>query len=75
MRGIANPELKLQLKALTRHALHAAQLSFIHPVSKKRLVFTAEMPKDLSDLCEQFLISRSPDIVDSGSTDWKERLR
>jgi 23S rRNA pseudouridine1911/1915/1917 synthase len=75
MRTIANPELKLQLKALTRQALHAAQLSFIHPVNGERMVFTTEMPKDLSDLCEQFRISRSPDIVDSGSTNWKDQLR
>jgi 23S rRNA pseudouridine1911/1915/1917 synthase len=75
MRSIANPELKKQLKALTRQVLHAAQLSFIHPISGKRLVFTAEMPQDLTMLCEQFRISRSPDIFDSGSTNWKEQLR
>jgi 23S rRNA pseudouridine1911/1915/1917 synthase len=75
MRSIANPELKKQLKALTRQVLHAAQLSFIHPVSGERMVFTAEMPQDLTMLCEQFRISRSPDIFDSGSTNWKEHLR
>ena len=75
MRTIANPELKKQLKALTRQALHAAQLSFIHPVSGERMVFTAEMPQDLTMLCEQFRISRSPDIIDSGSTNWKDQLR
>jgi 23S rRNA pseudouridine1911/1915/1917 synthase len=75
MRTIANPALKLQLKALTRQALHAAQLSFLHPVNGERMVFTAEMPQDLSELCEQFRISRSPDIVDPGSTNWKEQLR
>ena len=75
MRTIANSALKLQLKALTRQALHAAQLSFLHPVSGERMVFTAEMPQDLSELCEQFRISRSPDIVDPGSTNWKEQLR
>jgi hypothetical protein len=39
------------------------------------MVFTAEMPQDLTMLCEQFRISRSPDIIDSGSTNWKEQLR
>ena len=75
MRSISNLALKSQLKALTRQALHAAQLSFLHPVSGERLVFTAEMPQDLSSLCEQFRISRSPDIVDGGLPNWKDRLR
>jgi 23S rRNA pseudouridine1911/1915/1917 synthase len=75
MRNITNPALKLQLKALNRQALHAAQLSFLHPVSGERLVFTAEMPQDLSELCGQFRISRSPDIVDSGLSNWKDKLR
>jgi len=75
MRNIANPALKLQLKALTRQALHAAQLSFLHPVNGERMVFTAEMPQDLTMLCEQFRISRSPDIVDSGMPNWKDKLR
>jgi 23S rRNA pseudouridine1911/1915/1917 synthase len=65
----------LQLKALTRQALHAAQLSFLHPVNGERMVFTAEMPQDLTMLCEQFRISRSPDIVDSGMPNWKDKLR
>jgi 23S rRNA pseudouridine1911/1915/1917 synthase len=75
MRTISSPALKLQLKALTRQALHAAQLSFLHPVSGERLVFTAEMPQDLSGLCEQFRLSRSPDIIDAGLPDWKDKLR
>jgi 23S rRNA pseudouridine1911/1915/1917 synthase len=75
MRTIANPTLKAQLKSLTRQALHAAQLSFIHPVSGERMVFTAEMPQDLTMLCEQFRISRSPDIVYDGLSNWKDKLR
>jgi 23S rRNA pseudouridine1911/1915/1917 synthase len=54
MRNIANPALKLQLKALTRQALHAAQLSFIHPLKHERVVFTAEMPEDMAALCTLF---------------------
>jgi 23S rRNA pseudouridine1911/1915/1917 synthase len=54
MRNIANPALKLQLKALTRQALHAAQLSFIHPLKHERVVFTAAMPEDMAALCELF---------------------
>lgn len=75
MRNITNPELKKQLKALTRQFLHAMLLSFIHPVSGKRLVFTSEMPHDLTALCEQFRISRSPGIFESGPISWKDQLR
>ena len=75
MSSIKSTALKTQLKALTRQALHAAQLSFLHPVSGERLVFTAEMPQDLNGLCEQFRISRSPDIVDGGLPNWKDKLR
>ena len=75
MSVIKSTALKTQLKALTRQALHAAQLSFLHPVSGERMVFTAELPQDLKMLCEQFRISRSPDIVDGGLPNWKDQLR
>ena len=75
MSSIKSPALKTQLKVLTRQALHAAQLSFLHPVSGERMVFTAELPQDLNGLCEQFRISRSPDIIDTGLPNWKDKLR
>jgi 23S rRNA pseudouridine1911/1915/1917 synthase len=75
MSSIKSSALKAQLKALTRQALHAAQLSFLHPVSGERMVFTAEMPQDLNGLCEQFRLSRRPDIIDNGLTNWKDKLR
>jgi len=33
-----------------RHALHAASLSFIHPKTKKTLLFEANLPNDMSNL-------------------------
>ena len=36
---------------IPRHALHAASLSFIHPVSKKELLIEAPLPRDIRDAC------------------------
>jgi 23S rRNA pseudouridine1911/1915/1917 synthase len=41
---------KVFLEAFSRQALHAAKLGFIHPISKKLLRFTSELPKDLQQL-------------------------
>ncbi|MGV8057225.1 MAG: RluA family pseudouridine synthase [Smithellaceae bacterium] len=56
IRAISDTALKAQLKALDRQALHAARLSFVHPSSNERVVFTAEMPEDMANLCT--LLSR-----------------
>jgi 23S rRNA pseudouridine1911/1915/1917 synthase len=53
MQNIANPALKAQIKAFNRQALHAAYLSFVHPLTGKRVEFNADMPKDMADLCAQ----------------------
>ena len=39
--------LKLAALAVGRHALHAAELSFIHPITGKRVSVTAPLPADL----------------------------
>lgn len=41
---------------LTRPFLHAAELSFVHPVTGERLTFTSELPHDLAD----FLATTTP---------------
>lgn len=38
---------------LTRHALHAARLSFHHPVTKKRMEFEAPLPEELQNFLKQ----------------------
>ena len=53
-RTISDPKLRARLKELNRQALHAAQLSFIHPLKNERVVFTAEMPEDMATLCALF---------------------
>jgi 23S rRNA pseudouridine1911/1915/1917 synthase len=54
IRAISDPMLKASLKSLNRQALHAAQLSFIHPLKRERVVFRAEMPEDMTKLCGLF---------------------
>lgn len=38
------------LSRFKRQALHAAQLGFIHPISKERLTFESPLPKDMKTL-------------------------
>jgi 23S rRNA pseudouridine1911/1915/1917 synthase len=66
MRDIANPELKAQIKAFNRQALHAAYLSFVHPLTGKRVEFNADMPEDMANLCAQLRSNVKP--VDSIKT-------
>ena len=45
-------EAQSALAALGRQALHAAELGFVHPASRKRLRFSSEMPADMARLAE-----------------------
>ena len=40
----------LTIRSFSRQALHASELGFIHPISKKQIDFTAPLPEDLQDL-------------------------
>lgn len=40
-------------KDIDRQALHCRSLSFIHPVTEKRMTFEAEMPEDMKRLLER----------------------
>ena len=51
IRTVTDSTLKGQIKAVDRQALHAAELSFLHPSTGKRVVFTAAMPEDMTNLC------------------------
>ena len=73
IRDIANPALKAQIKAFNRQALHAAYLSFIHPLNGKRVEFNADMPKDFADLCTQFRLSVN--LINSTTTKGKDNSR
>ncbi len=72
---IKNAGLKAEIKALQRHALHAAELSFIHPQSENRIVFSAALPEDLEKLRTAFQASTPGNAADSGLQNWKDRLK
>lgn len=44
------PRAQAALAALGRQALHAAELTFVHPVTAKRLSFTSPLPPDMAEL-------------------------
>ncbi|HOW56842.1 MAG TPA: RluA family pseudouridine synthase [Smithellaceae bacterium] len=56
---IAAAALKEQLRLQQRQALHAASLSFLHPVNGERVVFTAALPDDMSKLCSALRANES----------------
>ncbi|MFA5324075.1 MAG: RluA family pseudouridine synthase, partial [Smithella sp.] len=70
---IKDPLLKARIKEFNRQALHAAQISFIHPQKGERMVFTADMPEDLTDLCAQ--LRSNTKSADSANVSWKDKLR
>ena len=45
-----SPEAQAALAALGRQALHAAELSFVHPASGDRLAFSSPLPTDMARL-------------------------
>lgn len=47
-------ELSTKIKHFGRQALHAAKLSFIHPVNQKEMHFEARIPADMVELIEMF---------------------
>ena len=49
-RGVAFDEATQSARKLTRQALHAASLSFIHPVTGERVSAEAPLPEDLQSL-------------------------
>ena len=44
------PEAQAALAALGRQALHAAELTFVHPVTGRRLAFASRLPGDMEAL-------------------------
>lgn len=41
-------------KLLPRHALHAKELGFIHPATKKEMLFTSALPDDMAAVIEKW---------------------
>jgi 23S rRNA pseudouridine1911/1915/1917 synthase len=47
-----NEEFEDKLKVLSRQALHAKSLGFIHPTSKKLISFESKLPKDFKKILD-----------------------
>jgi 23S rRNA pseudouridine1911/1915/1917 synthase len=72
---IKNAALKAQLKTFARQALHAAQLSFLHPQTGERQVFTAPLPEDMENLLALFRAAAPTPAGNPGLQNWKDKLR
>ena len=75
LQTVKNAELKAGIKSLERQALHAAQLSFIHPHSGERVVFTAPIPTDMEKLCGLFRAAAPSPAGNTGLQNWKDQLK
>jgi len=53
-----SPEAQAALDALGRQALHAAELTFEHPVTGKRLRFESPLPHEMAALVAALRTSR-----------------
>lgn len=49
--AVNNTFLRAKLKAMKRQALHAAQVSFVHPITHKDMAFSSPLPADMDQLC------------------------
>jgi 23S rRNA pseudouridine1911/1915/1917 synthase len=58
MRAVEAPALRAVLKKLTRQALHAGRLSFIHPVTGQEMSFESPLPEDMGEVI-RFLRERA----------------
>lgn len=47
---LGDPMYGVPYAGLERQALHAYRLSFVHPITKEKLEFTAKLPEDLSKI-------------------------
>ena len=56
-------EAQAALTALDRQALHAAELAFVHPVTRKRLRFTSALPADMARVADALQAGAKPDPV------------
>ncbi len=75
LQTIKNADLKAAVKSLTRQALHAAELSFLHPQSGARMVFAAPLPPDLESLINLFRAVTPGLAGQTGLQTWKDKLK
>jgi 23S rRNA pseudouridine1911/1915/1917 synthase len=58
-RSRLTPEAEAKL-IIPRHALHAAEIRFEHPVSKKMMTFSSPLPKDLQAFLDEMVEVKTP---------------
>jgi 23S rRNA pseudouridine1911/1915/1917 synthase len=75
LQTVKDAALKAQLKSFSRQALHAAQLSFLHPQSGERVVFAAPLPEDMENLRALLRASAPLSTTEIGLQNWKDKLR
>ncbi|MDI6726537.1 MAG: RluA family pseudouridine synthase [Smithellaceae bacterium] len=49
--GNIDDKIRVLLRGMRRQALHAASLSFLHPLGGERIVFSSPLPPDMTALC------------------------
>jgi len=72
---VKNAAVKAGIKTLSRQALHVAELSFLHPQSGERMVFTAPVPRDMENLLHLFRAASPKTAKQTGLQNWKDALR
>lgn len=50
--GNMDEKIRALLRGMRQQALHAASLSFLHPLSGERIVFSSPLPPDMARLCD-----------------------
>ena len=68
VKGLKSVLLRTQIEGMSRFALHAMELGFVHPTSGKKMIFRAPWPSDLQmiiDHCEFPLLNRDYEIEQS----------
>lgn len=74
-RDIKDAGLKSALKKLNRQALHAAKLSFLHPLTGQRVIFASDMPDDLHELCQALRNFSGISPASKIKKNWKDDLK
>jgi 23S rRNA pseudouridine1911/1915/1917 synthase len=72
---VKDATLKAELKSFPRQALHAGELSFLHPQSGERMVFTAPLPRDMDNLRALLRAVVPTPTGNIGLHNWKDKLR